>query len=254
METKYVRKEDGSKISYSVCGQGEALLLLHGSGRSKEIWEQYGWVSDLKEYFTVIAMDIRGYGKSDKSHDPAFYSIDTILDDIKEVVSACGYTSFSYFGHSYGATIGLQAAKRGMKIQRMVLASGAIGDQFFQNEVPLWISEYKHLEKCKKMKNYEEFSKDEIAWIEENDIESYLAQFQNWLTWKGVLPSEITIPFAFYSGTNDGADTLEYLRNHKEEMDKQGIKVKIFEGLTHHDLIEKEKICFPFVKSYLLNE
>lgn len=78
METKYAVSKDGAKIAYNVAGSGYPLMLVHGIESFKEKWIERGWIGVLKKYFTVMSIDLRGHGASDKSYDSEFYSIDNI--------------------------------------------------------------------------------------------------------------------------------------------------------------------------------
>lgn len=55
---KVLYSSDGAKIVFDVEGNGELLVLLHGAGGERKIWEKYGWIEELKKYYTVAAVDI----------------------------------------------------------------------------------------------------------------------------------------------------------------------------------------------------
>ncbi len=256
MKTEYIISKDGAEISYSVTGNcnKEALLLMHGSGQRKEVWEQFGWIEALKKDFTVITMDIRGFGESDKSHDTSFYDIKKILDDILCVTNACGFTVFNYFGHSYGATIGMQALANHLPIKKAVLASGAIGDEFFKKDVPLWIEEYTQLNEAKRRNDYSGLSKEDVKWLQSNDLDNYLAQFRNWATWPGIFIDQIHTPTAIYTGTHDVEFLQAFIKENQTALANNGIVSNIFKGLKHADLIQKRETLYPFVSDFLTQE
>jgi pimeloyl-ACP methyl ester carboxylesterase len=54
MATKFATAEDGTRIAYDVTGQGPALMLLHGAGKTRRDWHKVGYVDRLKDDFTVI--------------------------------------------------------------------------------------------------------------------------------------------------------------------------------------------------------
>jgi len=253
MNTKYIKSADGANIAYTVSGQGDALILLHGAGRTKEVWQEYGWIDEFKNHFTTIAIDIRGYGESDKSYDTDFYSIDHILSDIKIVVATCGFDEFFYFGHSYGATIGLQAIRAGMKIKKAVLASASFGDSFFKVTVPEWITEYEKMNIAKKSNslNTLDLQPEDINWIENSDLDNYLAQFNAWNKWSGVQMDQIQTETAIYSGSKDNPDVVQNIVNNKKIMEQFHIKTKIFDNLNHSDLVTEKDVCYPWVYDFL---
>ena len=62
---------NGVKIRYTVQGEGEPVVLVHGFTASAEAnWGEPGIIADLAKDFRVIAIDARGHGKSGKPHDP----------------------------------------------------------------------------------------------------------------------------------------------------------------------------------------
>src|SRR5687768_13543220 len=70
---------DGAKIAYDVAGTGPALLLVHGGGQTRQSWQQLGYVDRLKNRFTVITLDLRGHGDSDKPLRPDAYNLQAVV-------------------------------------------------------------------------------------------------------------------------------------------------------------------------------
>lgn len=249
MKTKYITSSDSAQIAYSVSGCGPALLLIHGSGYDKSIFLNSGWVERLNTHFTVITPDTRGFGESTKSKNPDFYSIQNILTDFNLIAEECGFKQYYYFGHSYGATIGLQACKINDNIIKAVCAGSYFGDDFFKISVPEWIKEYENADNAKKDNRLSELnlSAAEIEWVQNTDLEIYLAQFEAWNKWQGIDPKDIRTTLAVYSGTKDYEHILEHLNQQKDEMLKHNISLKIFEGLNHNQLVSNADIVIPWI-------
>ena len=129
METAFITTKDGKHIAYDVLGTGPALLLLHGGGPgiSRQDWHKIGYVERLKEAFTVITMDIRGHGESDKPVDPADYNIDTMCRDILDVASACDVNTFVLWGYSFGGNIGRFLAARSDRVTKLIIMGIPLG-------------------------------------------------------------------------------------------------------------------------------
>ncbi|KAL6877201.1 hypothetical protein ACP4OV_012872 [Aristida adscensionis] len=77
----------GMRVNYLARGQGPPLLLVHGFGASVAHWRRN--IGVLSESYTVYAIDLLGFGASDKP--PGFsYTMETwaqlILDFLEEVV------------------------------------------------------------------------------------------------------------------------------------------------------------------------
>jgi len=254
MKSKYITSTDGAKIAYNMSGNGFPLVLVHGMGSNKEMWVNRGWIEIFEKHFTVITIDIRGNGESDKSYDSNFYSINNILDDIDIVVKECGFKEYNYFGHSYGATIGLQLCKNNKNIKRIVCGGTTFGNIFFKEIVPEWINEYENLGARKKNNTLKELnlSQEDLEWIKKTDFELTVSQFKAWNNWEGIEAKDIKINLAVYSGTKDNPQVLENLNANETEIKKNNIDLKIFENLDHVDLVAKADIVSPWVLDFLL--
>jgi pimeloyl-ACP methyl ester carboxylesterase len=64
-------------------GQGPALVLQHGLGGSLEVWRQLGYAAALRDNYTLIMLDARGHGASDKPHDRGAYGLPCELVAVK---------------------------------------------------------------------------------------------------------------------------------------------------------------------------
>lgn len=118
---------DGTKIVYEVEGTGPALLLLHGGGQTRRSWTERGYVEKLRGTFTVISMDLRGWGESDRPAVPAGYALDRHLEDIAAVADAAKAPRFHLWGFGHGATIGRYMAARSDRVISAVLAGATMG-------------------------------------------------------------------------------------------------------------------------------
>lgn len=87
-------------------GRGPALLLLHGYPQTHAMWHKVAPV--LAERFTVVAADLRGYGRSSKpptADDHAPYSKRAMATDMVRVMDALGHDRFFVGGHDRGARV-----------------------------------------------------------------------------------------------------------------------------------------------------
>ncbi|MGO9709950.1 MAG: alpha/beta fold hydrolase, partial [Polyangiaceae bacterium] len=57
-------RSDGCEIHYEVTGSGSPVLLVHGLGSCVKDWELQ--VPPLAERHTVVTVDLRGHGESEK--------------------------------------------------------------------------------------------------------------------------------------------------------------------------------------------
>ena len=80
------------------------LILLHGFPQTLHIWHRV--VPHLVDKFTVILINIRGYGESSKPADIASYGKSAMAGDVISVMDILGFTdSFYVCGHDRGARV-----------------------------------------------------------------------------------------------------------------------------------------------------
>lgn len=101
---------DGTPIAFDVYGEGPPLLLVHGSALSRSIWRGFGYVAALQSQYRVIALDLRGHGRSGKPREPDAYRMPLVLGDILAVLDAVDAPAAHYFGYSFGARAGFSLA------------------------------------------------------------------------------------------------------------------------------------------------
>ncbi len=94
------------RFHYREQGQvdGLPMLLVHGSFGSSRWWEPF--LAIFPEEFHVIALDLRGCGRSDKPADG--YTIEEQAADLSAFVEAIGWNSFDLVGHASGAAIAVE--------------------------------------------------------------------------------------------------------------------------------------------------
>lgn len=101
---------DGTRIAFDVRGDGPPLLLVHGSALSRSIWRGFGYVAALQDRYRVIAVDLRGHGRSGKPHEAEAYRMPLVLADILAVLDAVEAPAAHLFGYSFGARAGFSLA------------------------------------------------------------------------------------------------------------------------------------------------
>ncbi len=109
MDRKFVAAA-GHKTAYFECGQGEPLLLLHGSGPGVSGWTNWNGVMDaLAEKFHVIVPDIAGFGFTEFKDDTE-YDIKFWVNHLVGFLDALGIKKASLVGNSFGGAVGLGLA------------------------------------------------------------------------------------------------------------------------------------------------
>jgi pimeloyl-ACP methyl ester carboxylesterase len=114
-----IASSDGVDIYYEVHGQGPAIMFVHGSGGHHAAWWQQ--VAALRDRYTLITVDLRGFGNSDSSM-PEFDGQD-FPQDVIAVLDATDLTDVMVVGQSIGATAALKAGiRRPDRVGGVVLA------------------------------------------------------------------------------------------------------------------------------------
>ena len=104
-------------------GDGPPLLLVHG-------WPQtwYAWrllMPALARDFTVVAIDQRGIGQSDKPQDG--YDTGTLASDLVAVMDALGHQRFAMYGTDVGMPIAYAlAADHPDRLDRLVVSEAPL--------------------------------------------------------------------------------------------------------------------------------
>jgi len=104
-------KFTGTKIHYMECGDENSPLMicLHGF---PECWYSWKHVMKAFEYkYRVVAIDMRGYNKSDKPRDVSSYHMHHLVNDVREVIEGLGFTQATVVGHDWGGLVAWNFAR-----------------------------------------------------------------------------------------------------------------------------------------------
>jgi haloacetate dehalogenase len=94
---------DAGRIFARSGGKGPPLALIHGFPQTHVEWHPIA--SELAQHFTVVAMDLRGYGSSSAppSEMGKLYSKRAMGADVVQVMEKLGHTQFAVVSHDRGA-------------------------------------------------------------------------------------------------------------------------------------------------------
>lgn len=108
VQFRTVRTPSGPlKLAVIESGQGRPILLLHGFATSSYTW--HAILPELSKNHRVIAIDLRGFGASDKPLDDR-YSIQDQTEAVQAFIEQENLRDLTVIGHSYGGGITLTLA------------------------------------------------------------------------------------------------------------------------------------------------
>ena len=87
-------RANGATINYKIAGRGPVVVLLHGYTQTSHMWLPL--ISTLSATHTVIAPDLRGAGRSERTREG--YDKKTLAIDIRELVRVLGHEQVTVVG------------------------------------------------------------------------------------------------------------------------------------------------------------
>jgi pimeloyl-ACP methyl ester carboxylesterase len=219
---KYVEAE-GLKLHYLTAGQGEPVLLLHGWPTSAHLWRNI--IVPLSRTKQVVALDLPGFGKSDKplSDSYSFKFYERVLDSFVEKL---GISRTTLVVHDLGGPVGLYwAVRHPEKIQRLALLNTVVYPELswaamlfvaatFAPLVKTWLVSSKGIEAAMRLgvENKQRLTRDVVsayqAPFQDKDAQKVLLKSVQRLSPKGLKEIEaklplFRIPVRLIYGTND---------------------------------------------------
>jgi pimeloyl-ACP methyl ester carboxylesterase len=92
---------NGTRWHWVEMGDGDPVVLLHGIPESWQCWRHQ--MTPLSTQFRVIAVDLPGYGQSDKQEGE--YTGNNIARKVLELLDTLGVKSFRLAGHDWGVLV-----------------------------------------------------------------------------------------------------------------------------------------------------
>lgn len=118
MDCRY--KYNGIELSYSIEGEGDAVVLLHGWGCDKSIWKSS--IEALQSHFRVVAVDFAGFGASQEPD--SVWGVEEYTRSVEALLRELGIQCPTLVGHSFGGRVSILYASRN-EVKRVVLTDAA---------------------------------------------------------------------------------------------------------------------------------
>jgi pimeloyl-ACP methyl ester carboxylesterase len=108
-QPQIVTSADGVHIEYHVYGSADpAVVLIHGWSCDGNYWKEQ--IDPLKAKYTVVTVDLAGHGASGANRTD--WSMGNFGEDVAAVVRQIHNRKVVLVGHSMGAPVALEAARR----------------------------------------------------------------------------------------------------------------------------------------------
>lgn len=128
---------EGNWIRYRVAGEGPPVVLVHGWLSSGRIWERLA--ERLAQRFTVYALDLSGFGESDKPI--AGYGVRYGSRLLYAFCAHFGLTRATVVGHDIGGIMATKlAADHSEMVSRLVLVATPANENQIDLPTLLWLS------------------------------------------------------------------------------------------------------------------
>lgn len=96
------------EYGYIEAGDGPLVIAAHGTFGGKELFQPQ--LQRLSTRFHSVSIDWPGHGES--SYDPSGWTVDDLVDDVPELISAFGAQTAALVGVSQGGAVFMRAALR----------------------------------------------------------------------------------------------------------------------------------------------
>jgi 2-hydroxymuconate-semialdehyde hydrolase len=124
----------GHQVHYLEGGSGFPLLMLHGVGPGTSVVGNFGPVLEpLSQRFHVFAMDLIGFGGSERNRNKPYFDVELWVRQAEEMVALMPPGPVGVIGHSMGGAMALKLAARNPRIVK-AMTSCTVGAPYPIND------------------------------------------------------------------------------------------------------------------------
>jgi pimeloyl-ACP methyl ester carboxylesterase len=119
----YFRSFDGTKLFYSVEGEGKPLVFCYGLVCSSLHWTYQ--IEYFRKHYKTVWMDYRGHQNSDVPEDIGSLTLENLAKDLKLLLDELKIQGAVFIGHSMGVNVVLEFARLyPERVSGMILSNG----------------------------------------------------------------------------------------------------------------------------------
>ncbi len=125
------------KIHYEESGEGPTVLFIHGFGETLFTWSKI--IPVLSRNNHVIAIDLMGFGASDKPTDSSLYTIEYQAKLVVQFIRQKNLKNITLVGHSYGGGVTMLATVMLLQDEGIIGKLIMIGGIAYKMPIPAFI-------------------------------------------------------------------------------------------------------------------
>ncbi len=240
---KYVQAKD-AKIYYEVYGKGKPIVVLHG-GLFGSTVEMADFIDKLKPNYQVIAISLRGHGKSELGTEPV--SLEQRANDALTVINAVTKDSVTVLGFSDGGFSAYKlAAMYPERVKKMIVIGAG--------ELHPGLVEFKFTAKDAMSFDKAFFEQQLTLMPEANRLEDLFAGVNacySKLTVSKDLLSAIKCPVLVMAGDRDNGNPVERVVSAARFIPKH--QISIIPNTTHECFTENFAATWASIEPFLKN-
>jgi len=107
------------KIHYVTAGEGPLVVMLHGFPDYWYTWRKQ--IPAIAKDHQVVAIDMRGFNKSDQPEAVEDYAMPKLVSDVKAVIDHFGRTEATIIGHDWGGMVAWSFAMQHPRTTRRLI-------------------------------------------------------------------------------------------------------------------------------------
>lgn len=253
--TKFATSKDGTKIAYEISGAGPAIMLLHGAGQTRQEWDRTQYVKRLGPNFTVISVDLRGNGESDKPTKVEAYAIDRLVEDLLAVADAARAKQFHLWGYAYGGIVGRYLAARSDRVRSMAyigIPFGPPASGVYKDAITGFRARWQPIIAAQEAGtlNRSTMSPGDYEALTKGGVKLAVAWQSALLDYPPVEPAEVKVPTLWLVATGD-TEAMASVKAYDGKLAGTKVTVALVDGPTHSETLQRIDLTFDKLVDFI---
>jgi pimeloyl-ACP methyl ester carboxylesterase len=223
-------------------------MLLHGAGQSRQEWARTDYVKRLAPNFTVIAVDLRGNGESDKPLKTESYAIDRHVEDLLAVADAAGAQRFHLWGFAYGGIVGRYLTQRSDRVKSFAYIAvpfGAAATGVYKDALTGFRARWQPIIAAHEAGtlNRSTISPGDYEALTKGGIRLAFAWQGALLEYPAVEPAEMKVPTLWMVATGD-TEAIASVKTYEAKLAGTKVTLATVDGPTHSETLQRIDLTF----------